>query len=189
MASCKCDEGGETIAQERLAHKERKDSTAKWFIFAIIPILNLYWLWKAAEIVSGHENLIKERFETIAHAKRKEPTEKWFGIFFIPVVLVIISGISLMGGIVWDMDLLVFGPMLGLLGIAAFAIGIYILYKMAISISGHETSYPEQYEVVGHKEKKDSTAQWIVFGIIPILNLYFLWKMSETISGHEVVYE
>lgn len=68
--------GGEIIAQERLAHKDQKDSTAKWFIFSIIPILNIYWMWKAAEIISGHEKYIKERFETIGHSDRKDPTEK-----------------------------------------------------------------------------------------------------------------
>ncbi|KXA89916.1 hypothetical protein AKJ57_04695 [candidate division MSBL1 archaeon SCGC-AAA259A05] len=172
-----------------MTHKEKKDSTAKWFIFSIIPVLNLYWLWKAAEIVSGHEKRIKERFETIAHNDRKEPTEKWFGIFLVPVILGLVSALSFVGGLVWDVDLLTLGPILGILWIAMIVVGIYVLYKMATSVSGHETSYPEQYEVVGHKEKKDSTAQWVVFGIIPILNLYFLWKMSETISGHEIVYE
>lgn len=119
---------------------------------------------------------------------KKESTGKWFGIFLIPSILGVLAGSSFSGGLLFG------GFGLGLavaviLGVIAFVTGIYVLYKMAISVSGHETSYPEEYETVSHKDKKDSTAKWFVFGLIPILNLYFLWKMSETISGHETVYK
>jgi hypothetical protein len=41
---------------ETVKHK-KKESTLKWFIFALIPILNLYFFWKVAEIVSAHEKV------------------------------------------------------------------------------------------------------------------------------------
>lgn len=174
------------MAQEKLAHKDKKDSTAKWFIFMLIPILNLYWAWKAAEIISGHEEKIEGKYERMGHMARKEPTEKWFAIMLIPFVLGILIAISSVGAFTS-------GNILGgvfvasILGIVSFAVGVYILYKLAKSVSGHETVYPDQYESVGHMEKKESTGKWFIFGIIPILNLYFAWKMSETISGHETV--
>ena len=108
-----------------------------------------------------------------------ESTGRWFGVFLLPVILGSVAGFFLMAGIMIAV----------VLKIAAIALYIYVLYKMAISVSGHETIHPRKYETVGHKGKKDSTAKWVAFGLIPILNLYFLWKMGETISGHETVYK
>jgi hypothetical protein len=39
---------------ETVRHK-KKDSTLMWFIIGIIPILDLYFLWKLAELVASHE--------------------------------------------------------------------------------------------------------------------------------------
>ena len=39
---------------ETVRHK-KKESTLKWFIIAIIPVVNLYFLWRTAEIISAHE--------------------------------------------------------------------------------------------------------------------------------------
>lgn len=41
---------------ETVRHK-KKESTLKWFIIALIPILNLWVLWKVAELVSAHEKV------------------------------------------------------------------------------------------------------------------------------------
>ncbi len=41
---------------ESVRHK-KKESTLKWFIIAIIPILDLYFLWRLAEIVAAHEKV------------------------------------------------------------------------------------------------------------------------------------
>lgn len=177
------------MAQERLTHRKKKESTAKWFIFSIIPVVNLYWLWKVAEIVSGHEKHVPERYQTLKHMSKKEPTGKWFAIFLVPVVLAVVAAVSLAGGTIADEDILALGAIGGILLVVAFLVGVYVLYKMAISVAGHETVYPEQYETVGHLEKTESTAKWFIFGIVPILNLYFDWKMSETISGHETIFE
>ncbi len=178
-----------------LTHKSVKDSTIKWFIFAIIPIVNIYWLWKAAEIVSGHEKRIRKQHEVIGHMDRKDSTAKWFAIFLVPavsvVVLLLLTSLSFFlatRGPHFAPGILGAGfALIPILGIISFVVGIYMLYKMAESVSGHETVYPKKHETVGHKDAKDSTGKWLVFGIIPILNLYFLWKMSETISGHEEV--
>ncbi|MGD1055763.1 MAG: hypothetical protein ABR867_06745 [Nitrososphaerales archaeon] len=45
-----------TVNVETVRHK-KKESTFKWFIIAIIPILDLWFLWKLAEIVSAHEKI------------------------------------------------------------------------------------------------------------------------------------
>lgn len=92
------------------------------------------------------------------------------------------------GGFIFG-DLGLGAALAGIVGIVAVIVGIYILYKMAETVSGHETSYPDQYEVVNHQDRKESTAKWFIFGIIPLLNLYFVWKMGEAISGHETVFE
>jgi hypothetical protein len=41
---------------ETVKHR-KKESTFKWFIISLIPILNLWFLWKVAEIVSAHEKV------------------------------------------------------------------------------------------------------------------------------------
>lgn len=35
--------------------KKTPESTLKWFVVAIIPILNLYWLWKVSKIIANAE--------------------------------------------------------------------------------------------------------------------------------------
>lgn len=169
---------------------ERKESTVKWFIFAIIPIIQLYFLWKAAESIAGHETIIKERHESLEHSTPKDPTGKWFLIFLIPYILAI-AMFPVMGfGFVSGSGGLLAGSIaiVGVLGIVSFIVGIYILYKQAIVVSGHEKVY-NSHERIDHLEKKESTGKWMIFGIIPLLNLYFLWKLAELISGHETTYD
>lgn len=74
------------MKREVVSHKEKKESTVKWFIIGIIPIVNLYFAWKAAEMVSGHEKVVPERYETIQHLDKKESTVKWFILGIIPIV-------------------------------------------------------------------------------------------------------
>jgi len=45
-----------SVNVETLRHK-KKESTVKWFIIGLIPILDLYLLWKVAEVVSAHEKI------------------------------------------------------------------------------------------------------------------------------------
>jgi hypothetical protein len=47
---------------ETVRHK-KKDSTLMWFIIGIIPILDLYFLWKLAELVASHEKFTEIRSE------------------------------------------------------------------------------------------------------------------------------
>ena len=170
------------MAQQILEHKTKKDSTVKWFIFALVPILNFYVLWKAAENISGHEVAIK-KYESLNHMLPKEDTIKWFAIFFVPAILAMFAGLSFLPGIVnWGVV-----GIAGVLMVIAAVIGLYMLYKTAIVVSGHEKVY-EKYEQITHAEKKESTAKWMIFGLIPILNLYFLWTVAEVISGHDVTY-
>jgi len=39
---------------ETLEHQEKK-SGAALFLVGLVPLLNLYLLWKVADVVSGHE--------------------------------------------------------------------------------------------------------------------------------------
>lgn len=168
------------MAQEILDHMSKKESTVKWFIFAIIPILNLYFLWKTAENVSGHQKAV-DRHDFLEHMKPKDSTAQWFGIYLIPAVLGVLSGASVFLGS--------FGLVLmGILTLVSVVVGLYALWRAAEVVSGHEKIY-EKYEKVDHMDKKESTIKWFVIGIIPIVNLYLVWKMGETISGHERIYE
>jgi hypothetical protein len=45
-----------SVIVETVRHKT-KESTLKWFIIGIIPILDLYFLWKAAELIAAHEKI------------------------------------------------------------------------------------------------------------------------------------
>lgn len=145
------------MAQERLTHRKKKESTAKWFIFSIIPIVNLYWLWKVAEIVSGHEKHVPEKYQTLKHMSKKEPTGKWFAIFLVPILLVltvfaaldaipeppflvmmvgsrvVITVVPLVP-LMMVLDSVVGDGVLtaaGVLLIATFLVGVYVLYKTA----------------------------------------------------------
>jgi len=44
---------------ETIRHK-KKGSTLVWFIIGIVPILDLYFLWKAAEVIASHEKVSVE---------------------------------------------------------------------------------------------------------------------------------
>ncbi|MDG6909565.1 MAG: hypothetical protein JRN57_01555 [Nitrososphaerota archaeon] len=41
---------------ETLRHK-KKESTLKWFIIGLIPILDLWFYWRLSEIVAAHEKV------------------------------------------------------------------------------------------------------------------------------------
>ncbi|KXA89977.1 hypothetical protein AKJ61_01710 [candidate division MSBL1 archaeon SCGC-AAA259B11] len=163
--------------KKRLAHKSAKGSTGKWFLAFAIPFLNLYWFWKAAEVVSGHEKVMYEEHGRVKHLDRKDPTAKLLPIFLAYGVLQAFESVQRILNVWPNLE--------PILTIATFVGLIYVVYIMADSVSGHETIHSEEQKTVGHKDMKDSTGKWIVFGIIPILNFYFFWKMSETISGHE----
>ncbi|MBS3815808.1 MAG: hypothetical protein KGY45_04520 [Hadesarchaea archaeon] len=183
------------MAKETLVHKEKKDSTAKWFIIGIIPILNLYYLWKSAENVAGHEKATK-KYEYLDHLKPKDDTIKWFAIFLSPMIIgALIGAVTyfLASTDTWMFFYFSGGSMIVMaltlvLAIVTAAIGLYILWKLAEVVSGHDKVY-NKHESLEHKEKKDSTIKWFIIGLIPIVNLYFFWKMAETISGHEQIYE
>ncbi len=191
------------MAQEMLEHLEKKGSTALWFILAIIPIVNIYFMWKAAEDVSVHET-ITEKYQSLSHMKPKDSTLKWFVIFLIPSIIGMIMSAAtwymrpagMVGGSFGTTTYT--APTTGMftgmaatvwvLMIPALVVGLYILYKLAGVVSGHDKVY-ETHERLEHLEKKESTGKWMVFGLIPIINLYFVWKMAETISGHESSYD
>ena len=75
-----------------------------------------------------------------------------------------------------------------MLGIASAVVSLYLLWKTAELVAGHDKVYGK-YELLEHKSKKDSTAFWFIIGIIPIANLYLLWKTAELISGHDTYYK
>jgi len=172
------------MPKERIDHKERKGSTLMWFVIGLIPIVDLYFFWKAAEQISGHEKVI-EKYEFLDHRRIKESTTKWFVLFLVPFVLsVVFSAISYVirpePEAVLALAIVTF--------LIATPIGLYVLWKMAEIVSGHEKIYTK-YEALEHKEKKDSTLKWFVIGIIPIANLYLYWKVAEVISGHEKIFK
>jgi len=45
-----------TVNVDTVRHK-KKESTLKWFIIALIPILDLWFLWKVAETIAAHEKV------------------------------------------------------------------------------------------------------------------------------------
>jgi hypothetical protein len=57
-----------------------------WICIGLGFIISIYAWWKAAEIVSGHEKIIVEKYEAVGHKDSKDSTLKWFIIFLIPVV-------------------------------------------------------------------------------------------------------
>lgn len=186
---------------EHLMHKDKKDSNIKWFIFAIVPILNLYFLWKLAESVSGHEKVAR-RGDSLDHQMPKDSTAKWFLAFFLAFFLTIFGSISLIPAI---MGGAFFGPGGMFLGAGASAaiyvlglvIDLYLIWKVSELIAGHEETY-DRYSALSHPDRKGSTAKWfaiyflglllsfVIIGLI--LVLYFVWKQAWVVSGHEVGY-
>lgn len=55
---------------ETVKHR-KKESTFKWFIIGCIPILNLYWLWKVAELISAHEKTIMPEQDLASQEEKK----------------------------------------------------------------------------------------------------------------------
>jgi predicted nucleic acid-binding Zn ribbon protein len=166
------------LARERIDHKEKKESTLKWFIIGIIPIVDLYLFWRVADLISGHEK-VYEKYESITHKKAKDSNTLWFILFLIPLLLGLIM-----------IPIARHYRAIYLLDIVTIPIGLYLLWKMAEIVSGHGKIF-EKYavEVLVHKDKKDSTLLWFVIGIIPLVDLYFLWKVAEAVSGHEKIYK
>ncbi|MFW5902535.1 MAG: hypothetical protein ACOCTT_01465 [archaeon] len=161
---------------ERLIHKDKKTSTLKWFIIWFIPILDLWFMWRAANLISGHEEKV-DKFKSISHRRSKGSSLLWFALLALPIYSVMISSLII--------PIYLVLPVLIIL-ISAIVI-LFVIWKMAEVISGHSTIY-KTHEKLEHKEKKQSTLKWFLIAIIPFLNLYFYWKMAEKIAGHEVAY-
>lgn len=161
---------------EKLAHKEKNSSTLKWFIIWFIPILDLWFMWRAAHLISGHEEKV-DKFKLIAHKKSKSSSIGWFALFAVPLYLTIISSLFIMANF----------PVFLAVVIASVIISLFIIWKLAEVVSGHSKIY-ETHEKLEHKEKKQSTLKWFLIGILPILTLYFYWKVAEKIAGHEITY-
>lgn len=45
---------------ETVRHR-KKESTLKWFLMLIIPIVDIYAFWKLAELLSAHEKTIASK--------------------------------------------------------------------------------------------------------------------------------
>lgn len=39
----------------RVDHMDKKESTVKWMMFGLTGALTIYYVWKASEMISGHE--------------------------------------------------------------------------------------------------------------------------------------
>ena len=150
--------------------------------------MSFYFLWKLAESISGHEKAVK-KYEFLDHRKAKGSTTSWFALFLVPSIIVILAGachttyITVGGHYEATIP-----PAVLVLFLIAISVWLFVLWKMAEIVSGHEKVYIKKYEALEHKERKDSTLKWFVIGIIPIAALYLYWKVAETISGHEKIY-
>lgn len=40
---------------KKVKFKNKPDSTLKWFVIGIIPILNLYWFWRVSNVLANIE--------------------------------------------------------------------------------------------------------------------------------------
>lgn len=185
---------GAIAVREKIAHVEKKGSTLMWFILSIIPLANFYFFWKLAENLSGHEKLV-DKYEFLGHRQAKGNTLYWFvpipaiyiGVVFLVSFIAAFYYLSLYSWYDWAYTYGWIYTTIGLFAvllIVAIPIVLYIVWKTAELISGHEKIYKEK-EALEHKGKKDSTFLWFIVSMIPIGNLYFLWKAAEIISGHE----
>lgn len=186
---------------QQLQHKESKDSNIKWFIISIIPLVNLYFIWKLAESLAGHEKTV-QRYEKLNHQAPKGSTLKWFIGFLVAGSTWAVGFLSvffaLMGGFMAGPG----GALLGAgAGAALFIVGLiiylYLFWKTSELIAGHDEIY-ERYARLDHGERKGSTAKWFALGFFGLLLsaviigvimiLYYYWKVAWVISGHDVEY-
>jgi len=172
----------------KLSHRDKKESTWKWLIIAAIPVVNLYYLWKIAEMVSGHKTEISGEYMTLEHRKEKESTGKWFAILLLPAIIMVVGGLTVLAGGLSGTAAGIAGGLFGMFisFIVAPLAALYLLYKVSVPVSGHEKKYDGK-ERMDHMGKKESTVKWMMFGLTGALTIYFLWRSSQMISGHEVV--
>ncbi len=156
-----------------LRHELKKEEPIKWFLLGIIPVLNLYFLWKVAQLLSGHK---KEKAHLI-HRDEINSTTKWFTIIIMPLISIIslILTLSIQGGIIFYLN-----------AIITIIISAYTLWKISELISGHEKR-STGYETIKHNSKMGPTLSWVVYGIVPGLNLYFLWRLATIITEHSII--
>lgn len=149
-------------------------------------MVNIYYLWKIAEMVSGHTTEISGEYKKLKHTEDKEPTWKWFVMFLLPVLVFLVGLMMLAAGELAGTGVTVTGLLGFIVGmVLAPIVGIYLLYKVSIPVSGHEKRYGDETRIE-HMESKESTVKWMAFSLTGVITFYYLWKASEMISGHEV---
>lgn len=184
------------MGESVLSHKD-KGSPVPWFILAVIPFVNLYFLWKVAENISGHEkvgedysylDLREEAQEAelsgeparIIHKEEGVSTEKWFAlgsIFLLIFLLVLI--VPFFSQYSW------LSQSLSTLILVSICVGFYLAWRMADLISGHREK-SESNRLV-HRKEKGSTTEKFLMALFPLVNLLFLWEASRIIAKHETI--
>ena len=156
-----------------LEHKLSKELPVKWFLLGMVPILNLYYIWIIAQLLSGH----KKSEGHLEHENRIVSPIKWFIIILLPLpsIITLILTLSIFGGLIFYLNLLF-----------TIFISTFVLWKMSDLISGHEKGSSD-YNTIKHSNNLDQTLSWIVYGIVPGLNFYFLWRLSVVITEHSII--
>ncbi len=152
-----------------LEHSLKKEETAKWFLLALLPIINIYYSWKIAEVLSGHSRSENK----LIHKEEEKSHLKWFFLILLPPILTLglVLLLSVQGGIQFYLGTII-----------TLVIDIYILWRVLELISGHKKT-DSSFGMIDHK-KIDQTVTWVVYSIVPILNLYVVWRLSEIIAYH-----
>lgn len=151
-----------------LEHSLKKEETVKWFLLGVLPIVNIYFLWKIAEVLSGHS-----KSENKLIHKEEKSSIKWFFLILLPPILTLglVLLLSVQGGIQFYLGTII-----------TLVIDIYILWRVLELISGHEKT-DSSFGTIDHK-KTVQTVTWVVYLIVPLLNLYVVWRLSEIIAYH-----
>lgn len=167
-----------------------------WFILIFIPFANLYFVWKVAENIIGHEkrgeeyshlDLREEAREAefsgepahIVHREKGLSTKKWPALGLVlplGVLSIILIDLLFPESTLPSSSLIIFTFLSGI-------VFLYLAWRMGDLISGHREK-SESHELI-HREEKGSTTEKFIMALFPLVNLLIFWEAAKIVAGHE----
>ncbi len=148
-----------------------EEGVAKWFVLLLLPIVNLYALWRLSKLSGSHRQVLGENGVVLEHVAM-EDSVFLFSMFVAGYI------VALAGLVATNAWVLAVG-----LGILLFPV-----WQLSVLIAGHKEVYIRGKRGIErrlkHREVDDSVFFWFLVAWITPANLYFIYKLAKVLAGH-----
>ncbi len=148
-----------------------EEGVLKWFILLLLPLVNLYALWRLSKLSGAHRQVLGENGVILEHVAMEDSV--FLFSLFVAGYAIALSGLLVQN--VW----------VSLVGIGIL---LFPVWQLSVLISGHKEVYIQGEKGIErrlkHREVDDSVFFWFLVAWITPANLYFMYKLAKVLAGH-----